>query len=250
MQDGTIRGYLRNLRLAFFGYLVIITTGILGLVNLPRELMPQIKIPVAVVSVALPGASPQDVEDLITVPIEDAIRSVKGLDTMRASSMENAGMVIAQYKEGYDIDDIVQEIRQKVESVTFPTDAQKPTIMKVDFDEQPVLTISLEGDDLAGLSRLADKIKTELERQSTIDRAEITGLQDREIVVKISPEDLRRYGLHPSLLANSLAAATTNVPAGNLNVDDYTYSVTVQKDVTTIDDIRTLPVLSGGVSTN
>ena len=247
MQKSTIRNYLSNWRLILFGYLIVIAAGIYGWLTLPRELMPSVDLPVAVVSVVLPGASPQDVEDLVTVPLEDQLRGINGLDHLRASSMENSSLIIMQFEDGMDSDKIVQDVREKVESTSLPDNALDPYVGTVDFDETPVLTFALEGSDKIGLIHVAEGLQKQLERQSTIDRVEISGIQDREIVVYVAPSDMQKYGVHPAVLAQAVAAATTNVPAGSVNVETLSYAVSIEKDVTDVASLRSLPIVLNGV---
>ncbi len=248
MKKNGIAGYLSNLRLVFFAYAVVIIVGVYAWMTLPREEMPSINIPVTLVSTVLPGASPQDVEQLLTRPIEDKIRGVSGIDYVRSTSMENASIVIIMFKDDAgDPDELTRKVKEKVDSVDLPDNANTPTVMKMDFDELPVWTFAISGEDKVGLRRLAEKLEKQLERQATIDRVEITGIQEREVVVHMDQADITKYGVNPAVLASNLAAATTNVPAGSINLGDYSYSVSLAKEVSDIDSLRAMTVILNGV---
>ncbi|MBQ6154735.1 efflux RND transporter permease subunit [bacterium] len=247
MTKSKIINYLSNLRLIFFGYLVVIGVGVWSWLTLPRELMPSVELPVAIVSVVLPGASPQDVEDLVVVPLEDKLRSLSGIDQVQSTSMESAGVIIMQFDENQDIDDLVQKIRDRVDSTALPDNANDPTVTKIDFDEEPVWTFAISGEDKLGLSRVAEKVQEDLERQSLIDRVEISGLQTREIVVHMEPTAMVKYGVHPAVLAQTVAAATSTTPAGSLNLGNMSYAVSLEKQVADIDTLRQMSVILNGV---
>ncbi|MBQ6449958.1 efflux RND transporter permease subunit [bacterium] len=247
MKKSGIARYLGNLRLSFFGYVIVIAVGLWAWFTLPREEMPAIKLPVTLVSVVLPGANPQDVEQLITVPLEDKLRGIKGIDYIRSSSMENASVSIIMFKEDFNTETMVQKVREKVDATNLPSDALEPTIMQMDFDEVPVWTFALTGSDRVGLTHVAEKLEEELERQATIDRVEITGVQDREIVVHMDQADIAKYGVNPAALATNIAAATANVPAGSVNLGNYSYSVSIDKEVADIDQLRRMAIILNGV---
>lgn len=247
MSKSAIANYLSNLRLVFFGYVVVIGVGLMAWLTLPREQMPSINIPVILVSTILPGASPQDVEQLLTVPLEDKIRGVNGIDYVRSTSMENASAIIITFKEGLDVDELTRKVKEKVDTVKLPDNAKDPTIIKADFNEFPVWTFAITGDDKVGLRRVAEQLKKDLERESTIDRVEITGVQDREITVHMDQSKIVKYGINPATLASSIAAATTNVPAGSVNLGKNSYSVSLAKEVTDVDTLRSMSVIVNGV---
>ncbi len=114
MKFSFVHRYLSNLRLILFAYLLLVVAGVLSLINIPRELMPSVNFPIVIVSVVLPGASPNDIEDLVTIPLEDRLSSINGLKTLSSSSMENTGLVIAQFEDNLPVEDYVREVSSKL----------------------------------------------------------------------------------------------------------------------------------------
>ncbi len=238
--------YLNNIRLVILGYIVVIIAGVLALMNLPREMMPSINLPMAVVSVVLPGASPADVEELITIPLEDSLRGIKEIDKISSSSMENSSLIILQFTAGTKKEEVIREVQQKVDATRLPTEAMKPMVSKIDFTETPVWTFALEGSDKVGLNLVAKKVQEALEKQATLDRVEVTGLSEREIGVFISSEKLREFNLHPVLLNQIIAAASNNSPAGVLELGKLSYNVSLDKTLIDIKSLRELPLMING----
>lgn len=246
MKFSFVHRYLSNLRLILFAYLLLVVAGVFALINIPRELMPSVNFPIVIVSVVLPGASPNDIEDLITIPLEDRLSSINGLKTLSSSSMENTGLVIAQFEDNLPVEDYVREVQQIVSETNLPNDALKPNINKINFDESPIWTFSLQGNDRIGLNLIAEKIEKELKKQSIIDRVEISGLNEREIVVLADPNKLTNLSIRPPFLAQIITAATGNIPAGNLNVETLNYNVGIDKTVTDVASLRQMPIILNG----
>lgn len=234
--------YLSNVRLVFFVYLVVLIAGLIALFNLPREMMPSIDLPMVIVSTTLVGANASDVEDLLTTPIEDQLHNVKGIDTINSSSMDNTSLIVVQFEEKFTADYAVDAIQKSLDNLTLPTDAQKPYIAKVDFDETPIWTFALTGEDRVGLNLLAQEIQEKLEQQTEIDRVEINGLAEREIVVFIDSAKMAELGLQPAVLTQLVSAASSSLPAGSVTADNLSYSVSLDKSLTDLDALRKLPL--------
>ncbi len=234
--------YLSDVRLVFFVYLLVLIAGLLALFNLPREMMPSVNLPMVIVSSTLVGANASDVEDLLTTPIEDQLHNVKGIDTISSSSMDNVSLVVVQFEEKFTVDYAVDEIQKSLENLVLPDDAQKPYIAKVDFDETPIWTFALTGYDRVGLNFLAQEIQEKLEQQTEIDRVEINGLAEREIVVFIDSAKMTELGLQPAMLTQLVSAASTSMPAGSVTSDHLSYSVSLDKALTDLEALKNLPL--------
>jgi multidrug efflux pump subunit AcrB len=239
----SIAHYLSNFRLVFFGYAAIIILGIFAWNTISREMMPSIKLPMILVATGLPGASPNDVEQLVTIPLEDNIRTISGVDEYQSSSMENLSLSLIQFEESLSLDEAKKLVQEKVDATILPDDATTPIVNTLDFTEIPVWTFVIEGQDKVGLTHLAEKIQDELERQPTIDRVEVSGLTQREIVVYFDPSTLTNLGLNPALISQIIAAASSTIPAGSVTTGDFSYAVSLSQSVTDIATLRSLPLV-------
>src|SRR3990167_8228057 len=151
--------YLRNPRLLFLILLTIVILGVYSYVNIPRRLNPEIKIPLVFVSTVLPGASPNDMESLVTEPLEDAIDGVSDVKTFTSSSRDSISTIQIEFNSGTDADKATSDVKTAVDGVILPEDAQDPNVMKLDFEQFPVWTFSLTSTtgDTASLITFADE---------------------------------------------------------------------------------------------
>jgi multidrug efflux pump subunit AcrB len=237
---GWVAAYLVNLRFLTLIVLGVIAFGIQSYFALPRTLNPEIKIPIVIVSTVLPGAGPTDIESLITVPIEDVVRGVDGVKTVTSTSRESASIVQIEFQSGYDADKAKSDIQSAVDSVNdLPEDALDPNIQKLDFENQPIWTFSLAGaKDRGSLIRFSRDLKKELEDLASIDKVEITGLDQQEIQIVIKPAVISTYGINPQSLLGAIKSGISSFPAGNVKTADSTFSLSIDPAVTTVDELR------------
>jgi multidrug efflux pump subunit AcrB len=235
-----VAAYLVNLRFLTLIVLGIIAFGIQSYFALPRTLNPEIKIPIVIVSTVLPGAGPTDIESLITVPIEDVVRGVDGVKKVTSTSRDSASIVQIEFQSGYDADKAKSDVQSAVDSVSdLPEDALDPNIQKLDFENQPIWTFSLAGaQDRGSLIRFSRDLKKELEDLASIDKVEITGLDEQEIQIVIKPAAISTYGINPQALMGAIKSGISSFPAGNVKTADSTFSLSIDPAVTTVDELR------------
>lgn len=232
--------YLGNIRLVILVLLSVIGLGIFSFFTMPRELNPSIDITIISVSTVLPGASPEDVESLVTVPIEDAVSGLDDLEKITSTSRENLSSVTLEFKSSMDRDKAQSDVQSAVDGVSdLPEDANDPMVRAFDFEDQPVWIFSLSaGEDIPGLQRFAKRLRDRIEEESLVDRVEISGLVDREVQVVIRPDIVREKGVSPMLLSQAISSALSSYPAGTINTDTLSFSLTIEKNITSIEDIR------------
>ncbi len=243
--------YLKNIRLPILLILTIIITGIFGYVSIPRRLNPEINIPIVIVNTVLPGANPEDVESLVTVPLERALSSVEGLDEMNSTSRDSVSSVTLQFTSSTDVDKARDDIQTAVDTVNdLPEDATTPKVAALDFENQPIWTFAVteKKDDTASLMRFADQLKDRIENLSKIDRVETTGLDEQQIEVTMNPLTAKEYGISPVRLAQAVRTAAQSYPAGIVNSDTSSFSLTVNPDIASVEDIRNLRVTINNTS--
>lgn len=246
MSNSLISKYLSNKRLIIFAYLSVILLGLYSWFTLSRELMPTIDLPVIVVSCVLPKASPNDTEELLTIPLEDKIRSIKEIDEVESTSAEGMSLIIVHFSKNISADDALREVQQKVAATSLPAQALTPTINKIDFSELPVWSFTIEGQDRLGLDRVAEKLKKQLEQLPTIDRVETSGFGEREIAVVFDREKLARSSLSPFLLSNTIDSLTGNLPLGKVQTQGFDYLLGVNKQIQDIESLRATIISAGG----
>ena len=233
--------YLTQIRLVLLLILAIVAVGIFGYVNLPRRLNPEIKLAIVVINTILPGASPEEMESLVTIPLEDKLTSLDGVDTLVSTSGESSSTITIQFKSGVDGDRARDKAQSLVDAVTLPTDSQNPSVIKLDFENQPVWNFALmSNNDYPSLMRFSDTLKDRIENLSMVDKVTLSGLDTQTIDVVMKPEKIRELGVSPLVLSQAVTKAASSYPAGNVKANSSSFSLTIEKDITTLDDIRNL----------
>lgn len=198
--------------------LVVVGAATYGTLGVDR--FPAVDLPSVFVRTVLPGASPEEVEVLISQPIEEAVNRVEGLDELRSVSGPGSSIVIATFKLERDIDTATQDVRDRVAAVVaqLPRDARPPVIAKSDNDSSPVITIALSGDKpLRELTELADKVvRPFLERSGGVGEVEIVGGLERAINVWVDAARLAAYQLPITAVRDTLARQNADLPGGNV----------------------------------
>lgn len=246
--QGFIAKYISNPRLILLIIFAIVTLGIYSYINLPRTLNPEIKIPIVIVSTVLPGAGPKDVESLVTIPLEDAIQGTENIKTVTSSSQDSVSIISVEFKSGTDPDKARTDIKSAVDTVTnLPTDAQDPNVTKVDFENQPVWQFALTSKgDVASLTRFSKDLQTKIENLPNIDKVDVSGLEDQEIQILVKPEAVSTYKLSPIALSQALKTAMSSFPAGTIQTQTSSFSLTIDPSVVDVDDIRNLKLNLNG----
>ncbi|NMC35464.1 efflux RND transporter permease subunit [Candidatus Beckwithbacteria bacterium] len=244
LEEMSIASYFKNPRLLILLVLAVVLLGGYSFANLARTLYPKINIPVVVVTTVLPGASPADIESLVTIPIEDKIKGLSGLKTYQSTSRDSASIVYLEFNSSMDADKVKTDVQSAIDEVTnLPSDTQAPQVVKYDYENQPVWTFALIGKgDSASLIRFSKNLENRIKALSAVDKVETTGLEEQEIQIDIRPEAITSYKLNPLSIAQSVQAALNAIPAGTVNTDQLSFSVNIDQGITSIDDFRQLRI--------
>jgi len=195
--------------------LMCLLGGLMALRNIKQEVFPNLQTDAVTVSVAYPGASPEEVESGILLAVEEAVRGLDGVDEITSVAREGAGTVTVEILAGEDTQQAAQDIQSEVDRIrTFPDDAEEPEV-RVVSRRREVLNIVLCGDAQdTVLHELAEQLRDDLLRDPNITQVEISGMPPLEISVEISQENLRRYGLTLQEVAARLRNASVDLPGG------------------------------------
>ena len=155
-----------------------VITGLLSIFNLPMALLPNFNIPVVVISTSWVGASPEDVDKLITREIEDIVPNVEGVKKYTSTSSLNSSTVVIEFDYGIDADNKVDEVQREVTKIVndLPTDANTPIISKASAGAEAVVSVELSGDDLIELRSMAETlVKPRFQRIEGVGAVDIFG---------------------------------------------------------------------------
>ncbi len=240
--------YLINFRLVLLLIVGILIAGSFSYFNVPRRVNPEIKIPIVIVSTVLPGATPTDIESLVTVPLEDKLDSVKGVDKMTSVSQENVSVITLQFLTSVDGDKALQDVQRELSGGnSLPDDAKEPVAKLLDFEDQPIWTFAVTGKgDSASLMRFSKQLKDDLEHLSKVDRVELSGYDTQEIQVVVDPRKIAEFGISPTQLSQIVKSATSSYPAGTIQTDGLLFSLSIDKDVGDVEDVRGLLLTANG----
>ena len=194
--------------------------GAAALLLTPREEEPQIVVPVADVMIAVPGASAEEVEKLVSTPLESMLREVDGVEYVYSASRENEALVTVRFYVGEDREDSLVKVWNKLMSNQdrIPPVVAHWTVKPVEIDDVPIVTLALSSPepayDGAALRRLADEMKDKLARVDDTGKITVVGGEPRRVLVYPDPARLAAHGLALLDLAEALKAANVNVAAG------------------------------------
>ena len=222
-------------------YILVVVFGFYSFQNLPLALMPSMEVPAAVVYATYPGAGPEDIEQQVTKKLEGAVAGLSGLDTLQSTSSENMAMLVIRFTNDTDMDQAMTDLRDKVAQVKsqLPDDASDPTVMSIDIDSMPVVSVALRGNDLASLQSIAEaEIQPALERLDGVASVDISGGYEQEIAVHTDASRLKGYNLTISSIGQQLGADNIAIPGGDLDNGSQTLAVRTDGEYSSIDDVK------------
>lgn len=224
--------------------MIIIVFGLYAWMNLPRELTPEVSVQSAVVSTLYPGASPEEVEKLVTAPIEDAIEeNVNKVDLLFSTSSEGRSVIFVDFEEisDRDFDKELDNLRTAVEQVNeLPEEIlNDPRVDEFDISFGfPVLTIVVGGNITETQMRdIAENLKDEISDIKNIASVRMAGLREREIWIEVNPERLEAYRLPISAVITALGTNNLNLPAGTMELDGTEFLIRTMGEFTNLDAI-------------
>ena len=213
---------------------LLIITGIYSYMVLPRESSPDITIPYVFVNTTYEGVSPQDMEKLITLPLERKLKGLSDVEELRSTSSEGQSVVAIKFLPKVDIDDALQKVRDKVDQAKpdLPADLpDEPVITEVNFSDIPVIQVVLSGPfSLKRLKNLAEDLQDSIESVQGVLKAEIVGGLEREIHVEFDLNRVRSYNVPFSTLVGAVRDANVNMPSGSVDIGSGRYLVRVPED--------------------
>jgi len=198
----------------------LVVVGIAGLERLRVDRFPSVDLPTVMVRTTLPGGATEEVENLVSRPVEEAVNTIEGIDQLRSITSGGASLVMVTFDLARDIDAAAQDVRDRVAAIArqLPPEADPPVITKSDNDSSPVITLSLASRrPVRELSELADKIlKPQLERSTGVGSVTIVGQAERAINVWIDAARLRARGLAITQVRAALERQNAELPGGNV----------------------------------
>jgi hydrophobic/amphiphilic exporter-1 (mainly G- bacteria), HAE1 family len=227
---------------------VIMLIGLLALMRLPVDLMPDISFPSITVRVGYPGVGPLEMEELVTRPLEQALSAVAGLERIESTSSEGSTRVTLNFAWGTELNEAADDVRNRLDRVRarFPEEAEAPIMFKFDANTFPIMGVGVEGDfDRVRLREIAEHdLSQRLERVPGVASVTVDGGLRRQIHVLLSKEKIRALDLPVDRVVNLLRTENQNIPLGEIDEGDRTYLVRSQGQFENLGEIRDLVVLT------
>ena len=218
--------------------------GVMAIFLTPREENPQIVVPGAEIFVSMPGATPDEIEELVINPLEGIIREISGVDHTYATALNSVGVVSVQFEVGLDKERSLLKLYDRVlgKQDQLPVEASVPLIRSVDVDDVPILAITLASetyDDYA-LKRLADHMVDRLRSLNEVSVAYVKGGRDREVRIELDPERLLAFGITLDQMEATLQTSNLSAPVGAQAVQGKVSSIYLDGFLTSADQVKKL----------
>ena len=250
--NGLTKFVLKRPITTLMAVLCLIVFGYTSVTSMSLENIPDMEMPVLMVMTTYSGASPEDVNEIITKPIEDQVGTLSGLKSVTSNSSEGMSMVMLEYEYGTDTDEAYDDLKKKVDLVknSLPDSAGDPTIMEMDMNSMPCVTLSIDNASQENLySYVEDKIQPEFEKISSVAEVSVRGGSDEYIKIQIIPEKLSQYKMTMASVAADIAAADITYPSGDTQVGSLKLSVSTRTTYDTVDLLKQIPLTSADGST-
>ncbi|MBK5100049.1 MAG: efflux RND transporter permease subunit, partial [Desulfobacteraceae bacterium] len=221
--------------------LIVMILGGISLSRLPIDLMPDITYPTLSITTVYENASPEEIEELVTRPVEEAVSAVPGVEEVTSVSAEGVSQVRTTFAWGTNLDAAASDIRDRLDRVAprLPDDAERPTLRKYDLASFPVLILGASSNlDPIQMRRIIDdQIKYRIEQLPGVAAVDVQGGLDREIHVNLSSDKIKALGLPLDQIMSKIKAENVNIPAGTLERGNLEVMIRTPGEYTSLDEI-------------
>ncbi|WP_026677535.1 efflux RND transporter permease subunit [Fictibacillus gelatini] len=236
--------------------LIVVVAGIYSGFTMKLETMPDINAPVLMVSTTYAGATPEEVAEQITKPIEQKVKSLPGVDVVSSSSMQNASSIQIEYGFDKNMDKAKDEVKEALENMDLPDRSERPKVSRINLNDFPILSLSVSNDkeSLKQLTKtVEDDIVPELEGIDGVSSVQTSGQYESEIQLTYKKDKLKKYGLDASTVEQFIKGTNVAVPLGLMNIDQKEKAVVVDGSVKTLKDLKNIkipytPVPTGAIA--
>lgn len=227
--------------------MVVVLVGFLSIIGIPMDLMPDIEFPMAIAICEYPNAAPEEMENLVTIPLEQTLASVENLDSISSMTSEGISIIMIKFANKTDMDFATLNMRERISLVSgyLPDDATEPMVIKMSMDYTPVVQVYIASDsmDLGELNKeVENNIKAFFERTEGVASISAYGGLVKEVAIEFDQSRLIGNGLTLDTVSGLLAAENINLPGGEISKSLAKMLVRTIGEFKSVDDIRTLPI--------
>ncbi|WP_224930646.1 efflux RND transporter permease subunit [Bacillus safensis] len=243
--NSIINFVLKNKFAVWLMTIIVTVAGLYAGLNMKQESIPNINTPVITVSTTYPGATPDEVSDKVTDPIEKSIQNLNGVSVVTSNSFENASSIQIEYDYSKDMDEAKKEIEDAISNIDFPENAEKPKIARFSINAIPILALSVSGDK-ESLQDLTRKVENDLvpslQGLDGVSSVEASGQQIKEVEFSFKEKKLKEYGLDEETVQNMIKGSDVNVPLGLYTFGNKQKSVVVDGNILSVKDLKNMRI--------
>ena len=224
---------------------MVVVAGLYSGFNMKQETMPTITLPNVTVMTTYPGAAPDDVAEKVTVPIEQRIQNLDGVELVSSSSLANASSIQVQFGFKTDMDKATEEIKEALSKLSLPEGVKEPQVSRLSFDALPVMTLSVSDS-----KRTAEAMTTVVENDvlpalegiDGVADVQITGQQLKKVTMDFDEEQLKKYGLSQDTIQQIIQGSDITFPLGLTNFDGKVKNLVIDGNIASVDDLKELEI--------
>lgn len=224
---------------------MVIVAGLYAGFNMKQETMPDITIPNISVTTTYPGAAPDEVEENVTIPLEQRVQNIEGVETVMSSSLANASSIQIEFGFDTDMDDATSDVKETLDKVELPDGVEDPDVSRLSLDAMPVLALSIS-DSERSLEELTTKVESDglpvLEGIDGVSDVQITGQQLEKVVMDFDDERLEENGLTEDTIKDLIQGSDITFPLGLTTFDNDVKNLVIDGDVASVDDLKELEI--------
>lgn len=235
-------------------FTILIGGGLISYNQLSYELLPDFSPPILTVTTTYPGASPATVESQVAKPMEDALSGLENINEVTTFSLDNASVVLLEFKASADIDVALEDAQRKINNILnkLPEGANAPVVAKIEPNASPVLQVSAVAknmDDRDFMELMDDQILPQIKQTKGVAEVIVIGGEKREFRVNVDKDKMKMFGLSMAGINQAISSSNVEFPTGKLKDNEEQMTVRLAGKFKTVDDLRDLIVSSTGTST-
>ena len=223
--------------------LMLLVFGISSIFDMKMESTPEMSMPVFMVMTRYEGASPEEVDTMITDVVESALSSVSDVESMSSRSSEGSSMTTLEFNYNTDMDEKYDEINEALTRLRLPDSADNPTIMEMSMDSSSIMDLSIQAESDDNIySYIESAVVPEIERISGVSSVDMRGGARKYVKVELKEEEMEQYGLSMNEIVNAISTADFTITAGEINRGNVTLSLQGGVSYDTYDSLATIPI--------
>ncbi|MGE6257494.1 efflux RND transporter permease subunit [Heyndrickxia sporothermodurans] len=225
--------------------IIITVAGLYSGLNMKLETIPNINMPVVMVSTVYPGATPQEVTDKVTKPIEQKIKNLSGVDSVSSTSSQNLSSIQIQYNFDKDMDKAQQEVKEALDTIELPDQVKDFNVSRLNMNEFPILSLSISNEKQSAeeLTKTVEQdIVPELESIDGVSKVQVSGQYVKQVNLTFDDKKMEALGLSEDTVKQLIQGSNVSVPLGLITFTDKQKSVVVDGNISTLNDLKNLEI--------